>query len=104
MVVAIWNGRIVAQSERTVVVEGNHYFPPEALNSEYFSPSNHHSFCPGKGTASYYDVAVGGERNANAAWFYPHTTEAAKAIEGHVAFWHGVEVTIAEPFTATLSA
>jgi uncharacterized protein (DUF427 family) len=89
---ATWNGITLAESDETVVVEGNHYFPPEAINSEYFQESSSHTVCPWKGVASYYDVVVNGDVNRNAAWFYPSASEAAKNIEGYVAFWHGVRV------------
>ncbi|HYZ17047.1 MAG TPA: DUF427 domain-containing protein [Candidatus Acidoferrum sp.] len=89
---AIWNGTVLAESERTEVVEGNHYFPPETIKREYFKPSETHTVCPWKGTASYYTVAVDGTRNEDAAWYYPQASEEAKNIEGFVAFWKGVEV------------
>jgi len=89
---AIWNGIVVAESDRTEVVEGNHYFPPEAIRKEFFKPSEHHTVCGWKGTASYYTLDVGGKTNENAAWFYPTPKEAAKQIAGHVAFWKGVQV------------
>ena len=89
---ATWNDQILAESNDTVVVEGNHYFPPESINSEFFEDSDHHSVCPWKGTAHYYDVVVNGERNRNAAWFYPETKDAANNIKDRIAFWHGVEV------------
>lgn len=92
MAKAIWNGAVVAQSERTVVVEGNHYFPPEAVKREYLQDSDHHTVCLWKGEASYYHVVVGGQTNRNAAWYYPEPTEAAKKIKGHIAFWNGVKV------------
>lgn len=90
---AVWNGAILAESDHTVVVEGNHYFPPDSLNAEHFAASTHHTTCPWKGLASYHDVVVDGRTNANAAWFYPEPKEAAAEIAGHVAFWKGVEVT-----------
>ena len=90
---AIWNGAVLAESDDTVVVEGNHYFPPEALNRAYFVESDHHTRCPWKGLASYYTIAVEGERNANAAWYYPDPSDAARQIKDHVAFWKGVQVT-----------
>ena len=90
---AIWNNTVIAESNETVVVEGNHYFPADAINEEYFSPSDTHTVCGWKGTASYYDVVVDGETNKDAAWFYPETKEDAKNIEGRVAFWKGVRVT-----------
>ncbi len=89
---AIWNGAVVAESDRTVVVEGNHYFPPEAIRREYFKSSDHHTVCGWKGTASYYHLDVGGQRNENAAWYYPTPKDEAKQIAGHVAFWKGVQV------------
>lgn len=89
---AIWNGAVIAQSDRTVVIEGNHYFPPTAVAAEYFEPSDRHTVCPWKGRASYYDVVVDGQRNAAAAWYYPSPKPAAHEIEGHIAFWHGVKV------------
>jgi uncharacterized protein (DUF427 family) len=89
---AIWDGAVLAESDRTVVVEGNHYFPPSALNREYFRESSHHTECSWKGTCSYYHVEVGGRRNENAAWYYPEPKEAARQIAGHVAFWKGVQV------------
>ena len=90
---AIWRGQVVATSDDTVVVEGNHYFPRAGLNQTMLAPSDTTSFCPWKGTAHYYHVVVAGETNADAAWYYPSPKEAAKHIESRVAFWHGVEVT-----------
>lgn len=90
---AIWNGEIIAESPDTVVVEGNHYFPPEALVQDFFSRSDRKTTCPWKGVASYYDIEVGGRRNEGAAWFYPDPKPAAAEIAGRVAFWKGVEVT-----------
>lgn len=89
---AVWNGEIIADSEDTIVVEGNHYFPPESVAEEYLRDSDRTSVCPWKGTARYRDVAVDGEVNDNAAWSYPEPSEAAAQIEGWIAFWHGVEV------------
>ena len=89
---AIYNGVVIAQSDDTVVVEGNHYFPPDAVKKEYFTPSAHHTECGWKGTASYYHVEADGRRNENAAWYYPTPKEAAKQIAGYVAFWKGVQV------------
>jgi len=89
---AIWSDQILAESDDTVVVEGNHYFPPESINNEFYEASDHHSMCPWKGTAHYYDIVVNDERNKNAAWFYPETKDAANNIKGRIAFWHGVEV------------
>jgi uncharacterized protein (DUF427 family) len=89
---ATWNGTVLADSDRTILVEGNHYFPPEAINREFFADSSDHTFCPWKGTASYYDVAVADDTNAGAAWYYPEPMDAAAAIKDYVAFWRGVEV------------
>jgi uncharacterized protein (DUF427 family) len=89
---AIWNGKVLAESDDTVVVEGNHYFPPDAIHREYFQPSDHHSHCPWKGDASYYSIAVDGQINPNAAWYYPTPMEAAANIKDRIAFWKGVEV------------
>ncbi len=89
---AIWNGTVIAESDATRVVEGNHYFPPDSLKQEYFRPSDHHSVCGWKGTASYYDVEVEGRVNANAAWYYPTPKPDAAEIGNYVAFWNGVDV------------
>jgi uncharacterized protein (DUF427 family) len=89
---AVWNGAVLAESDRTHVVEGNHYFPPESLNREYFKSSDTHTVCGWKGTASYHTVTVDGAENKDAAWFYPEPKDEAKHIRHHVAFWHGVEV------------
>lgn len=89
---AVWNGAVLAQSEQTVVVEGNHYFPVETINPLYFQPSPTHTICPWKGTASYYNIVVDGLINRDAAWYYPETKPAAKHIEGYIAFWRGVQV------------
>ena len=89
---ASWNGKVIAQSDRTVVVDGNHYFPPDALVKEHFEPSSHHTSCSWKGEASYYDVVVDGQRNPNAAWYYPTPEFAASNIKGRIAFWKGVTV------------
>ena len=90
---AIWKGEIIAQSEQTVVVEGNHYFPADSVNKALVRESETHSTCPWKGEANYYDVLVNGEVNRDAAWYYPDPKPAATQISGHVAFWRGVEVT-----------
>ncbi len=89
---AIWNGQVLAESEDTVVVEGNHYFPPQSINKDLFQESATHTVCPWKGTASYYTLDVEGAQNKDAAWYYPETSELAKNIKGYVAFWKGVEV------------
>lgn len=89
---AIWNGAVIAESDATIVVEGNHYFPPEAVKREYLRDSQTHTICSWKGTASYYDVVVNGAVNRDAAWYYPAPKEAAKQIAGYIAFWRGVKV------------
>jgi uncharacterized protein (DUF427 family) len=89
---AIWNGAVLAESEQGVIVEGNTYFPAEAIRSEFFRASDYHTTCPWKGIASYYDVVVDGKVNQGAAWYYPAPKEAAKQIKDHVAFWRGVQV------------
>lgn len=94
MATATWNGNVIAESDDTVVVEGNHYFPPEAVRKEYLVPSEAHSTCPWKGEASYHSLEVDGQRNEDAAWFYPAPKEAAAEIKDRIAFWKGVEVTV----------
>lgn len=89
---ATWKGAVIAESDKTVVVEGNHYFPPEAIKKEYFRGSSTHTECGWKGTASYYDVVVGADVNAGAAWYYPEPKPSAKEIKGYIAFWKGVDV------------
>ena len=89
---ATWNGVVIAESDRTRIVEGNHYFPPDAVRAEHLAASDTHTVCGWKGTASYYDVVVGEARVADAAWFYPDPKPAAKEIAGYVAFWRGVRV------------
>lgn len=89
---AIWKDTVLAESDDTVVVDGNHYFPADALNREHFRPSDRQSVCPWKGTASYFDVVVGDQVNASAAWYYPTPKDAASEIKDRVAFWRGVEV------------
>ena len=90
---AIWNGKVIAESNETVVIEGNHYFPKDSIKTEYFKESETHTVCPWKGTASYYTVDVDGTQNTDAAWYYPEASDLAKKIENYVAFWRGVEVT-----------
>jgi len=92
MAKAIWNGAVLAESDRTVEVEGNQYFPLDAVRREHLRDSATHTTCPWKGIASYYDVVVDGQVNRDAAWYYPQPKEAARQIAGHVAFWHGVRV------------
>ena len=89
---ATWKGAVLAESDDTVVVEGNHYFPASSVDARYFEDSASHTFCPWKGTASYKTVVVDGDRNVDAAWYYPEPKDAAAEIRGRLAFWHGVEV------------
>jgi uncharacterized protein (DUF427 family) len=89
---ATWNGAVLAESDDTVVVENNHYFPQSSLRREHFQASSTHTTCGWKGIASYYDVAVNGQVNKDAAWYYPEPKEAAKSILGRVAFWKGVTI------------
>lgn len=89
---AIWNNQVIAESDQTVVIENNHYFPHDSIIKEYFNKSETHSTCPWKGEASYYHVMVNGKTNQDAAWFYPEVSSLAKGIKNHVAFWKGVEV------------
>ncbi|MFC1417709.1 DUF427 domain-containing protein [Streptacidiphilus cavernicola] len=92
MIRALWNGVVLAQAPRTVVVEGNHYFPPETLNREYFSDSSTRTLCPWKGLARYYTLTDGGAANPDAAWYYPKPSFLARRIKNHVAFWRGVSI------------
>jgi len=92
MAKAIWEDTVLAESSQCVEVEGNQYFPPDAIKAEHFKPSTTHTVCPWKGTASYYDVEVNGKVNHDAAWFYPEIKPTAKQINGYVAFWKGVKV------------
>jgi uncharacterized protein (DUF427 family) len=92
MAKAIWNGAVLAESARTEVVEGNHYFPPDTVRRDHLRDSTTHTTCPWKGLASYYDVVVDGQTNRDAAWYYPDPKEAAARIKDFVAFWHGVRV------------
>jgi uncharacterized protein (DUF427 family) len=92
MAKAIWENTVLAESHRTIEVEGNQYFPPDAINRQFFQPNDQHSICPWKGTANYYDVEVDGRRNPGAAWYYPDPKPAAKQIKDYVAFWKGVRV------------
>lgn len=89
---AIWNGTVIAESDKTINIEGNQYFPADTVKREYFADSNTQTVCPWKGTASYFDVVVDGKTNKDAAWFYPETSELASNIRNYVAFWKGVEV------------
>ncbi|SMF47885.1 Uncharacterized protein conserved in bacteria [Alteromonadaceae bacterium Bs31] len=89
---AMWNGAVVAESDETVVVESNHYFPVGSIVSEYFRKTDTSTHCPWKGDASYFDLVVGGRTNKDSAWYYPDPKKEAKHIEGMVAFWKGVEI------------
>ncbi len=89
---AIWNGAVLAESDQTIVVEGNHYFPPQSIHTQFFKPSDTHTTCGWKGEASYYHVEANGRLNPDAAWYYPEPKAAAAQIKGYVAFWKGVEV------------
>jgi uncharacterized protein (DUF427 family) len=89
---ATWNNTVIAESDDTVVVEGNHYFPPDSVHQKYLQPSSKHTTCPWKGEASYYDVVVDGQTNSDAAWYYPEPKDAAAEIKDRVAFWRGVTV------------
>lgn len=89
---AIWGNQIIAESDKTIEIEDNQYFPPDSIKKEYFLASDRHSTCPWKGEASYYHVKVGEEVNENAAWYYPEPKDAAKEIKGYIAFWKGVKV------------
>ena len=92
MKTATWNGVTLAQSDATVVVDNNQYFPADSIDKQYFKPSNTHTTCGWKGVASYYSIEVNGDTNVDAAWYYPEPKDAAKNIAGHVAFWKGVKV------------
>ena len=89
---AIWENTVLAESDRTIVIEGNHYFPPSSVRREHFAPSDTHTTCHWKGIASYYHVKVGDKLNADAAWYYPEPKEAVKSIKDFVAFWRGVDI------------
>jgi len=89
---AVWQNIVLAESDETIMIEGNHYFPSESIKEGYFQPSHTHTTCPWKGLASYYDVVVNGQVNKDAAWYYPEPKEAAKQIKNYVAFWRGVQV------------
>ncbi len=92
MMQAVWNQQVVAESDKTLVVDGNNYFPPDAVNEKFFEKTDEHSHCAWKGDASYYDLVVNGERNKGAAWYYPEPKAKAEPIKNYVGFWRGVEV------------
>jgi uncharacterized protein (DUF427 family) len=89
---ATWKGAVIAESDETLVVEGNHYFPVQSVNQDYLTESDTHTRCFWKGTASYYDVVVDGEANHDAAFYYPDPSSAASKIKDHIAFWRGVQI------------
>jgi uncharacterized protein (DUF427 family) len=92
MVRATWNGQVIAESDKTVIVEGNHYFPRDSVRADVLVESDKTTVCPWKGTASYHSIVVDGQQNTDAAWYYPAPKDAAKEIAGHIAFWKGVTV------------
>ena len=92
MAKAIWNGKVLAESNDTIVIEGNHYFPPESINRDYFQDSGTHTTCPWKGKANYYNIVDNGDTNKDAAWYYPNPSNRASVIKDYVAFWRGVNV------------
>lgn len=96
---ATWNGSVIAESDRTILVEGNQYFPPDAIDATVLEVSDTKTHCPWKGDASYYEIVVDGNRNADAAWYYPDPLPAAEDVRGYVAFWRGVEVSGSNPGT-----
>jgi len=89
---AVWNGKVIADSDQTIIIEGNHYFPPWAVNRDFLEQSDFTTICRWKGEAHYYNIVVGSERNENAAWYYPEPLEKATNIKNYVAFWKGVKV------------
>ncbi|HWF16180.1 MAG TPA: DUF427 domain-containing protein [Acidimicrobiales bacterium] len=101
---AMWNNEVLAESDRTILVEGNQYFPVEDVTTERFEKSDSSTYCPWKGDASYYNIVVDGRRNDDAAWYYPVPFDAAEDIKGYVAFWKGVEVTGTNPNTPEIRA
>ena len=89
---AVWNNKIIAKSDETIIIEGNHYFPPNSINKEYLEESSQTTVCPWKVTAAYYNIEVDGKSNRDSAWYYPNPSEAAKEIKDYIAFWKGVEI------------
>lgn len=89
---AIWNGKVIAESNKTINIEGNQYFPIESVKNEFLAKNETHTVCPWKGTASYYNVVVDGRTNTDAAWYYPSPSNLAEKIKDHIAFWHGIQV------------
>ncbi len=92
MMKAIWNDIVIAESDATIVVEGNHYFPVESVNQDFLRPSEEHTTCFWKGVASYYDIEINGQTNRGGAWYYPEPSKLAQHIKGYVAFWRGVKL------------
>lgn len=92
MAKAIWNNTVIAESDETIIVEGNHYFPPQSIKQAYFTANGRHTTCPWKGQASYYDITIDGQVNQGGAWYYPAPKSAAQEIKDYVAFWRGVRV------------
>ncbi|MGZ3757851.1 MAG: DUF427 domain-containing protein [Mucilaginibacter sp.] len=90
---AVWNNRVIAESDNTVVVENNHYFPKQSVKADFLKNSGTHTTCPWKGVASYYSLDVDGKQNIDAAWYYPEPKQQAASIKDHIAFWKGVQVT-----------
>jgi len=90
---ALWNNQVIAESDQTIVIENNHYFPKDSVKSEFLKPSDTHTTCPWKGLASYYTLDVDGQQNKDAAWYFPEPKDAAAQIKDYVAFWKGVKVT-----------
>jgi uncharacterized protein (DUF427 family) len=89
---AIWNNKVIAQSDNTITLEGNQYFPPESIVKQYFNATDSHTTCPLKGVASYYDIDVDGEKNSEAAWYYANPKPGYEEISNYVAFWNGVKI------------
>lgn len=89
---AVWNGEIIAESNNTIIIEGNHYFPPNSINKEFLSNSDTHTYCISKGQASYFSVNVSGQLNIDSAWYYPNPSENAKHIKDYIAFWKGINI------------
>jgi uncharacterized protein (DUF427 family) len=92
MAKAIWENTVLAESDRTIEIEGNQYFPPDAVRQEFLKPNDHHTTCPWKGLASYYDIEINGKKNSSAAWYYPEPKPPANQIKNYVAFWRGVKI------------
>jgi uncharacterized protein (DUF427 family) len=96
---AIWNGQLIAESDKTVVIEGNHYFPSDSINKDFFKESERTSICPWKGVANYFNIEVDGQTNMGAAWYYKQPSDKAKEIKDHVAFWKGIPIPTSQSCT-----